>query len=316
MKKILVSGSLAYDRIMDFPGKFSDYIMPDKIHNLNVAFGIESIQDNFGGTAGNIAYNLALLQEQPVIFSTAGNDFEKYKNWLELNDIDISKIVKVENVPTATAYIITDQSDNQITGFFMGAMKTSAENISIEDLKDARLAIVSPGNKKDMVCFSRFYKKNNTRYIFDPGQAVPSFDPQELSECIMGAWILIANDYEISFILEKTKLTKQEIFKHCEAIITTLGEKGSYIESQKEKYEIPAAKPKNVLDPTGAGDAYRAGLIKGIISGLPWDTCGRLAGVVAAYTVEKLGTQTHEFTIEDVKKRYRENFGEEIDIKF
>ena len=314
MKKILVSGSLAYDKIMDFPGKFSDYILPDKIHNLNVSFGIDSIQDNFGGTAGNIAYNLALLQEQPVIFSTAGNDFKKYKNWLELKNINTSKIITVKNVPTATAYITTDQSDNQITGFFMGAMKTQAENISVEDLKDARLAIVSPGNKKDMVHFSRFYKKNNMRYIFDPGQAVPSFHPQELSECIMGAWALIANDYEISFILEKTKLTKHKILERCDAVIITLGEKGSSIELQKEKYEIPVAKPKNVSDPTGAGDAYRAGLIKGIIHSFPWEVCGRLGAAVSAYTVEKYGTQTHEFTIEDVKKRYRENFGEEINI--
>ena len=314
MKKILVSGSLAYDKIMDFPGKFSDYILPDKIHNLNVAFGIDSIQDNFGGTAGNIAHNLALLQEQPVIFSTAGNDFEKYKNWLELKNIDTSKIVIVKEVPTATAYITTDQSDNQITGFFMGAMKTPAENISVEDLKDARLAIVSPGNKKDMGQFSPFYKKNEMWYIFDPGQPVPSFNPQELSECIMGAWALIANDYEISFILEKTKLTKKEILKHCEVVITTLGEKGSSIELQKERYEIPVAKPNSVLDPTGAGDAYRAGLIKGIANSLSWEVCGRLGAVVSAYTVEKYGTQTHEFTLEEVKNRYRENFGEEIDI--
>ncbi len=315
MKKILVSGSLAYDRIMNFPGKFSDYILPDKIHNLNVAFGIDSIQDNFGGTAGNIAYNLALLQEEPVIFSTAGNDFEKYKHWLKLKNIDTSRIVIKGDVPTAMAYITTDQSDNQITGFFMGAMKAPAENILLEDLKDARLAIVSPGNKKDMVYFSRFYKRNNIPYIFDPGQAVPSFNPQELSECIMGAWLLIANDYEISFILEKIKLSKYEILRCCEIVITTLGDKGSCIESQKEKYEIPVAKPKNVSDPTGAGDAYRAGLIKGIVSGLSWEACGKLGAAVSAYTVEKYGTQTHEFTLDEVKNRYRENFGEEIELE-
>ncbi len=205
MKKVLVSGSLAYDRIMDFPGKFSEYILPDKIHNLNVSFGIDTLEENFGGTAGNISYSLSLLDIYPVIFSSAGKDFSKYKDWLSSKNIDTSKIVLANDAPTAVAHIITDQADNQISAFYPGALKNSAR-IAVEDLKDVEIAIVAPGNKKDMARFSQFYKKNSMPYIFDPGQMVVSLDIHELKECIEGSKILIANDYEISFILKTTSL--------------------------------------------------------------------------------------------------------------
>lgn len=314
MKKILVSGSLAYDRIMVFPGRFSEHILPDKIHTLNVSFGIESLKENFGGTAGNISYNLALLEEQPFILSSTGKDFLSYEHWLKEHKIDLSGVIIHKDLPTASAYIITDTADNQITAFHMGATKVSLKEIPDDLLCGAHIAIIAPGNKEDMIQLSNTYARMGLRAIFDPGQALLSFDLEGLQECIFRSWILIANDYEVSYIVEKTGLSKKEILSHIDALITTLGEKGSIIETKEKIYEIPPAKPMNTCDPTGAGDAYRAGLIKGIVSGLPWDVSGKLGSVVSVYTVEKYGTQTHHFTLDDIKKRYEENYKEVLKL--
>lgn len=310
-KKIFVSGSLAYDRIMVFPGKFSEHILPDKIHTLNVSFGIDAVTEHFGGTAGNIAYNLSLLGESPVIFSSAGNDFEKYRAWLVSHFIDVSCVNVVKDFPTASAYIITDRADNQITAFHMGAMRIPC---GAENIEQGAIAIISPGNKDDMVQFSRRSALQGRRYIFDPGQALPSFEIEKLSQCIVGAWMLIVNDYEISYIEEKLQKKREEFLKNISVLVITLGEKGAEIMTREKKFSIPPARPMSVSDPTGAGDAFRAGLIKGILSGLDWDACGRLGSVVSVYTVEKYGTQTHTFTLEGIKKRYKENFGKEITI--
>lgn len=306
---ILVSGSLAFDKIMNFPGHFADHILPEKIHNLNVSFNIADLRQNFGGTAGNIAYNLSLLQERPIIISTAGNDFEKYECWLAEHKICTDQIKKISDIPSACAYIITDQSDNQITGFHLGAMSNSVGEISDDIIKSAKLAIVSAGNISDMVNLPKQYQKLGLPYIFDPGQAIPALSSDQLKQCLAGAKILIVNDYELSLILNKTGLFKADIISKVEILITTLGEKGSLIEQGTNRWEIPAAIPKNVSDPTGAGDAYRAGLIKGLLLGWPLEKCGRLAATVAVYTVEKYGTQTHEFTWESLLERYKENFG-------
>lgn len=314
MKKICVFGSLAYDHIMDHPGKFSDNIMPDKIHMLNVGFLISELKDSFGGTAGNICYNLALLQERPIMISSAGNDFEKYKQWLSPFSIDTSHVKIVKEVTTAAAYIITDAGDNQITAFYPGAMNHPADEDS-PDLRDIDIAILSPGNKDNIFGLSKLFKKFGIRYIFDPGQMITSLATlPEFKECIFGAHVLIANDYEVSYILEKTNVTKKEILSHVDALITTLGEKGSLIETKEKTYEIPPAKPLNTCDPTGAGDAYRAGLIKGMTLDLGWAVSGRLGSVVSVYTVEQYGTQTHTFTIDDIKKRYEENYKEKLSI--
>lgn len=305
--KVLVSGSIAYDRIMNFSGYFKDNILPKKIHILNVSFFIKELRESFGGTAGNIAYNLALLNEQPTLLGNVGaKDFSVYKQWLQKHKINLSQVKVLPNQQTATAYIITDQSGNQITGFFPGAMLTPY-NLKPNNLKPS-IAIVSPQNPVDMVNLPKVFKTKKIPYIFDPGQQVTSLSGPQLRLAITGSKVLIGNDYEISLITKKTGWPISQLIKKSELVITTLGEKGSIIRQGSKVYKIPPAKPKNTSDPTGAGDAYRAGLIKGLIEGWPLEKVGRLAGLVSVYTVELYGTQTHKFTWSGLAKRYRQNF--------
>lgn len=311
IKNILVSGSLVYDRIMDFPGYFKDHILPDKIHILNVAFAVNGMKENFGGTAGNIAYNLALLGEQPIILSCAGNDFGEYERWFNKFTIDLSQVKKIKTSRTASAYIITDKSDNQITGFNSGALVANGKTLNKKFVQHC-LAIVAPGNIADMEKYSAFYKKENVPYIFDPGQMITGLSKSTLKNCINGAEILIGNDYEINVIEKKTDWTRKILIGKVKMLITTKGEKGSEICDKKNTLNIPAAKIKRNFDPTGAGDAYRAGLIKGLLNGWPLPKIGRFAGVVASYAVENYGTQNHFFNYEQVRKKYFESFGEQL----
>lgn len=305
---ILVSGSLAYDYIMDFPGYFRDHILPEKLHVLSVSFLIDKMKKNYGGTAGNIAYNLALLKEGSSILSSAGNDFTAYSRKLRAKGIDISNVRQVKNVTTAAAYIMTDTNDCQIIGFYPGAMNYSCKR----NKKKAELAIVAPGNLNDMKALPKLYKKTRLPYIYDPGQNIVALSGNDLKNGISGSKVFISNDYELSVVLKKTKLTKKQLSKKTEILVTTLGEKGSVIEVGLKKYKIPPAKPKNTSDPTGAGDAYRAGFIKGLLMGLSYDKIGKLAGLVSVYTVEKYGTQTHTFTWAGLMKRYKENYKQSL----
>jgi len=316
---ILVCGSLAYDRIMDFPGRFRDHILPEKIHLLNVAFTVNDLKESFGGTAGNIAYNLALLGERPKIIGVVGNDFVKYEQWLRKNKIDISSIKKVKNQPTASAYIMTDQEDNQITAFYPGPLdgfgKLTAGKLGASLLvrkEKVKLAIIAPDYVARMVKYAKIFKRWKVPYIFDPGQQITSLKAGELKSAVTGAKVLVGNDYEIQLILNRLKLKLSQLVKLVEILIITKGERGSEIYQQSKKIKIPPAKPKNTFDPTGAGDAYRAGLIKGLIKNWPLEKVGRLAGLVAVYTVEKYGTQTHRFSWKGLGGRYRENFGEKL----
>ena len=307
---IAVSGSIAYDRIMNFPGKFEDHILPDKIHQLNVSFTIEKLKESFGGTAGNIAYSLSLLGEKPTVFGLAGTDFSPYKQWLKSKKIDISKIRVVDGF-TASAYIMTDQADNQIAGFYPGPLGKNYCRI-VKTIKNIKLAIISPDAKDRMMEYAKIYKRNRIAYIFDPGQQITSLDGDELRQAISGSKVLIGNDYEIQVILKKLKVDFEQLAEMTEILAVTKGAEGSEISWQGKKIIIPPAKPKKILDPTGAGDAYRAGFIKGLILNWPLEKVGRLAGLVAVYTVEQYGTQTHEFTWAGLKKRYKENYREEL----
>jgi len=309
--KILVSGALAFDKIMNFPDRFADHILPDKIHVLSVCFAVDKFEVNFGGTAGNIAYNLALLGEKPVILAGAGNDFSRYKKWLLKHKIDLSGVKIVKNYPTASAHIITDRDDNQITAYHPGADGVSISNKD-KNFNNAEIAIISPGQIDDMIKRAKKFKKNNISYIFDPGQQIPIFTKNQMLTCLTGAKVFISNDYEFSTTLKKSGLTKDKLKKKIEILVTTLGEKGSVIEVKNRIYKIPPAKPKNTSDPTGAGDAYRAGFIKGMVSNMPFEKIGRLAGLVSVYTVEKYGTQTHKFTYKELQRRYKQNFKEAL----
>ena len=308
MKKVFVSGSLAYDRIMNFDGRFSDHILPDKIHMLNVSFYVKTFRQGYGGTAGNISYNLSLLNESPFVIAAYGNDFAEYKKWLQKRHINVKHSKYCKNVPTASAYIITDKGDNQITGFFPGAMQYPCISMPQSTIKKASIAIVSPGNVTNMKRLPLAYKKAKLSYIFDPGQQITILTKKDLISGFTGARALISNDYELSLIQKKTGYTLDKIKSVADLVITTRGEKGSVIHNKKNRYVIPPAKPKNASDPTGAGDAYRAGFIKGLLSGYSLPKIGRLAAVVSVYTVEKYGTQTHRFTWSDIQRRYYTNF--------
>ncbi len=322
--KILVSGSLVYDRIMDFPGKFADHIMPDKIHILNVAFAVNGLRESFGGTAGNIAYNLALLGERPTILSTAGRDFGLYRKRLLKNKIDVSRVQVVKNKNTASCYITTDMADNQITAFNPGALAGQCRDAlqCVSTNKNNFLAIISPGNIKDMENYARFYKKVGIKYIFDPGQAITALKPNVLKASIKGAEALIGNDYEVGLLSKKTGWTINEIIDKVGMLIITKGEKGSEIYKRAltsqppftrgviKAMKIPAVKLKKIIDPTGAGDAYRAGFIKGMVQGWDAKKCGQLASVVASFAVEKYGTQEYRFGRKDVAMRFRNTYKE------
>jgi len=311
--KIAVSGSLAYDSIMDFPGRFADHILPEAIHRLNLSFTLRGLKTSFGGTAGNIAYNLSLLQEKPTILGVVGSDFAPYRDWLIRNKIDVSRLGIEVKSKTAAANIITDRQDNQITGFYPGPLLpgyTSGAN----QLTGLSLAIISPEHKSRMLDYARIYRRRRIPFIFDPGQMVPAFSPSELRQAIKGAKVLIGNDYEIKLIVDKLKIKLPALLKMTELVVITKGEKGSEIYNGLEKIKIKPAKPRNASDPTGAGDAYRAGLIKGLVKGYNLKTCGQLAGLVAVYTVEKYGTQTHRFNLKELAKRYQANFKEKLEI--
>ena len=309
--KVLVSGSLVYDRIMDFPGYFKEHILPEKIHILNVSFCINRLQESFGGTAGNIAYNLSLLGEKPIVSGIVGEDFGKYEKWFRKNQINLSLVKKIKKENTASAYIMTDQADNQITGFYPGPRGDKFFQ-EIKKIKKIDLAIVSPELKERMLGHIKIYKELKIPYVFDPGQQITSFSASDLNLAIKGAKILIGNDYEIELIIKKLSVNIEKLQKFCEILVITKGSKGSLIYCKGKKIVIPPAKPKNTSDPTGAGDAYRAGLIKGVLSDWPLEKAGRLAGLVAVYTVEKYGTQTHRFSWKELEKRYRESYGEKL----
>ena len=307
--QIYISGSLAYDRIMDFPGKFSDHILPDKIHILNVCFTVNGMIEKFGGTAGNIAYSLGLLNEKPIILATIGKDYRSYFDWLEKNNISAEGIKVIDEEFTAGAYITTDRSDNQITGFNPGAMKhPSGYDFSNAD-PDNAISLIGPGNLTDMIEYAKACKHKKVRYICDPGQSLTAWDKHALIEWITGSMLLISNDYELEMIMNMTNMNKKELMNLPGAIISTLGEKGSLISTPEGDITVPSAKVDAVVDPTGAGDAYRAGLIKGIAMGNGLETAAKKGAVAAAYAVEKYGTQGHFFTYDEFIERYKVNFG-------
>lgn len=307
---IYISGSMAYDRIMDFPGRFSDHILPDKIHILNVCFTVNGMAEKFGGTAGNIAYSLSLLNERPVVIATIGKDYEQYFGWLRENNIPVEGIRIIANEFTAGAYITTDLADNQITGFNPGAMKYPSEYKFNNVVPGNSMALIAPGNLQDMIEYADFYKTKDINYICDPGQSLTQWDSKRLIEWIRGSMILISNDYELEMILKITGKDKKGLLSLTKTIITTLGEKGSFISTRSGDVNIPAVKINDVVDPTGAGDAFRAGLIKGLVTGKDIETAAKIGAVVAAYAIEKYGTQEHSYTYEAFAERYNNNFGE------
>lgn len=301
---------MAYDRIMDFPGKFSDFILPDKIHILNVCFNVNGLTEKFGGTAGNIAYTLSLLNEMPVIMATIGKDSGSYFDWLKKNNISVHGIRTIDDEFTAGAYITTDKSDNQITGFNPGAMKYQADYRLEETHPDRAVVLIAPGNMKDMISYAAVCRSRGIPYVCDPGQSLSLWDGDALREWIEGSLIFISNDYELELVMNMTGTDKKGMLRMTGAIITTLGEKGALISTHNSNERIPSATVSQVLDPTGAGDAFRAGLLKGLVTGQTIETATRMGAVAATFAIENYGTQEHTFSFEAFLERYRINFGE------
>ncbi len=319
--RILVSGSLAYDKIMEYPGRFSDHIMQDKIHTINLSFVAENLVEHFGGTAGNIAYGLALLGEKPAVLAAAGRDFQPYRDWLEKAGVDLDFARVIHDKPTTLSNIMTDSADNQIAALCVGAMAYSC-GIKDDEIPADAFAIISPGNIDDMRRFPALYREKKIPFVFDPGQQIPQLSADALRNGIMGAKVFISNDYELALVLEKSGWTEEDILGRMDStsspqagiLVTTLGEKGSRVRTGKNVFEIPASSARKVVDPTGAGDAYRAGFVKGLLANWPLEVAGRFAGVMAAYAIEVYGTQEYITSFSEARARYKESFGTELPV--
>ena len=302
-----INGSMAYDRIMNFPGVFSDSILPDKIHMMNVSFMIERLDEKLGGCSGNIAYSLAVLGEKGVIVSCVGRDFDRYEESLKSLGLPLEGIRRCEDELTAGAYILTDQKNNQITAFNPGAMRQST-GYDFNKAVPGDIVIISPGNVEDMRSIPGIAKRKGMRCIFDPGQQLPVLTGQDLIDAITGSFMLICNDYEFELICKKTGKTESDLLGMAEYIIVTLGESGSRVQRGTTTDLVPAVPPRQVVDPTGAGDAYRSGLLKGLALGLPVLESARIGSTTASFCVESHGTQA-PFTADECRERHAKAFG-------
>jgi adenosine kinase len=314
-REVLVTGSLAFDQIMDFPGYFKDHILPDKIHMINLSFLVSDFRKQRGGCAGNIGYSLALLGERPRILATAGADFGDYRRWLAEQGVDVSAIAVHEDEVTASCFITTDLADNQITGFHIGAMKRARElslgaAAASGNPHRSALAVVAPDDPEAMSRHCREAREAGVPFVFDPSFQVIAMDGDTLREAARGARAVVLNDYEFAVFQEKTGLDRDGVLALAEMWVVTYGENGSEILCPGGRVPIPAARALEVVDPTGAGDAYRAGLVAGLLRGVDLGVAGRMGSVAAVYVIERYGTQNHRFTAAEFWQRYRENFGE------
>jgi adenosine kinase len=293
----LICGSMAYDTIMVFHDKF------------NVCFLVPAMRREYGGCAGNIAYNMKLLGEEPKIMATVGHDFEPYSQWLCLSGLSSYYIKVVDDHYTGQAYITTDEDDNQITAFHPGAMNASHLNSIPDDDTEISIGIVAPDGKEGMILHAQEFSDLKIPFIFDPGQGMPMFNRDELLTFMQQATWAVFNDYESELMQKQTGLSLAQLADSVEALIVTRGDKGSEIYTKGTCIQIPAAKAKALLDPTGCGDAYRAGLLYGLMNEYSWEETGRIAALLGAIKIEHHGTQNHSFSMEEFKKRYHENFG-------
>jgi len=308
-KVALICGSVAYDTILQFQDRFKSHILPDKIHILNVSFLVPDMRREFGGCAANIAYSLRLLGDRGVPMATAGHDFAPYRERMASQGIVVDHIKVVEWTFTAQAFITTDLDDNQITAFHPGAMQHAHLNRVSDAGSDIALGIVAPDGRQAMIEHAAQFAAADIPFIFDPGQGMPMFGPEELKTFIAQARWVALNDYEWGMLQQKTGFAVSDVTAQVEALVITRGAEGSIIHTQGRTLTIPCAKPAAVVDPTGCGDAYRAGLIHGLLRGLDWESTGRIASLMGAIKIESRGPQNHEFTPAEFDRRYRDNFG-------
>jgi adenosine kinase len=307
----LICGSYAYDTIMVFNDKFKHHILPEHVHILNVSFLVPDMRREFGGCAGNIAYNLNLLGGNAQAMATVGKDFAPYAEWMDKCGLSREHVLVVDNSYTAQAFITTDMDDNQITAFHPGAMSHSHLN-KVSDAKGVQVGIVSPDGREGMIEHALQFHSAGIPFVFDPGQGLPMFDGNDLLAFIEQASWVIVNDYEWQMMQQRTGLTPEQMRERVKALIITKGSQGSTIYTADAVHEIPAAKPHNVYDPTGCGDAFRGGLLYGLMNDIDWETTGRISSLMGAIKIEHYGTQNHSFTLDEFKARFQENFGYEL----
>ena len=306
-ERALICGSLAYDTIMVFPDRFAAHILPDKIHMLNVSFLVPELRREFGGCAGNIAYNLRLLGDAGYPMAAAGRDFDAYAQWMAKTGVPRDYIRIIETEHTAQAFITTDRDDNQITAFHPGAMQHAHVN-RVSEARDIAIGIVAPDGRQGMIEHAAEFAGAGIPFIFDPGQGLPMFEAADLVRFISQATWVAVNDYEWQLMQQKTGWSVREVLEKVRALIVTRGAEGSVIYTREGELAIPCAKPRAVVDPTGCGDAYRAGLIHGLMHGLDWQVTGRIASLMGALKIEVRGTQNHRFTAQEFAERFRESF--------
>ncbi len=309
--KIVITGSIAFDYLMAFSGRFADHFLPDKLDRISVSFLVDSLRKRKGGCAANIAYNLALLDEHPLLVGLVGEDFGEYRSDLEHVGVVTKHIREIEGEFTASFFGNTDHAGNQICSFYTGAMRYSSE-ISLSNLiKDQSILVsISPNDPEAMIKYAQECQKMHVPYIYDPGQQIVQLSGSSLKTGTEGSQMLIVNEYEFGMFKKKTGLSNQNLMELTETVVVTLGDQGSTILAGEETFNIPISPPDQVIDPTGVGDAYRAGLLKGWVCGLPWDIAGRMGSLAATYVLETDGPQNHRYSLKDFIERYCQIFGE------
>ncbi len=305
---VMLCGSLAFDTVMVFKGRFKEHILPDRIHMLSVAFLVPEMRRNFGGVAGNIAYNLSLLGVKSEVLATVGEDFSPYEQWLDRLGISRRHVSVVPDTYTAQAFITTDLDDNQITAFHPGAMSNSGD-LKVPADSGVSLGLVGPDSREGMMSHAQQFKDAGIPFIFDVGQGLPMFDGAELKRFVdLADWVVV-NDYEGQLLEERTGLSPEQVSLQCRAYIVTKGAQGSTVYTNGERHEIPAVTATRIADPTGCGDAYRAGLIFGLSRGFDWPTTARIASVIGSIKIAHHGTQNHQFTLDQLNDQFEANFG-------
>ena len=305
--KIVVTGSIAYDYLMSFPGRFTEVILPDQLQNISLSFLVDSMKRQRGGTAPNIAYTMALLGGNPTMMATAGQDFEEYRAWLEAQGVDTSATVTIEDDYTASFFVNTDLDHNQIASFYTGAMAHAGQLTFAEYAADADLVIISPNDPGAMNAYVNECKQLGIPYIYDSSQQTIRLSGEELANGVDGCYLLTVNEYEFSLIQDRTGWSQEEILAKAGGVLVTKGSKGSWLHVDGQDYDIPVFAPEQLVEPTGAGDAFRAGLMRGLQLGLSWEMAARMGALCSTYVIEQLGTQQHRFTPTEFVARFRQH---------
>jgi adenosine kinase len=306
--RIVVTGSIAYDYLMSFPGRFVDHFLPEHLSRISLSFLVDSMDKRRGGCAPNIAYTLALLGERPALMATAGQDFADYRRWLDAAGVDTSLVKEIDGKFTASFFCSTDAANNQIASFYTGAMAHAAE-LSFRTIGPVDLVIISPNDPRAMTQYAEECRAMDIEFIFDPGQQCARMSGPEIEDGITGAAMVVANDYEYELIRDKTGLDQAAILERTRLLVVTRGEHGSIVYFAGGAVEVAAVPPQQVVDPTGVGDAYRAGFMKGMAASAPPDVCAKLGSVAATFALEHLGGQSHAYTFPEFRARYERHFG-------